>query len=274
MSLRNKNNLKICENFPPLNTLIIVTRPIKIPSRPLRAFKCRSVYHIYQRGNRRQRVFYSQAQLLSYLNRLDRLARRYKVRIHAFCLMSNHVHFILEPLRKRGISNLMRDLQSQHAREVLLQHQTDGHLWKHHFGALPLSPSHYRAAMLYIEQNPVRAGLAKRAADYPYSSAAAHLSNSPHAEIDHRKGFAHVGLYLKRWQKEFAAPDDQTVDWQFWLDQPMDAAHKQDLAANTKILGPDRLTPVPTHQLPRPIPPQPQQISRHQSRTATGSQSP
>ena len=265
--------MKIYENFPPLNTLINVSRPVKIPSRPHRAFKCRSVYHVYQRGNRRQRVFHSQAQLLSYLNRLDRLARRYKVRIHAFCLMSNHVHFILEPLRKRGISNLMRDLQSQHAREVLLSQRSDGHLWKHHFGALPLSPSHYRAAMLYVEQNPVRAGLAKHAGDYPYSSAAAHLSNSPHLEIKHRKGFAHVGLYLKRWQKEFAAPG-QAVDWQFWLDQPIDAAHQQDFAEIAKILGPDRLTPVPTHQLPRPHPPQPHPCSNHQVRPAASSQSP
>ena len=246
-----KNSLKINENFPSLIPLISVPRPI-------RSFKCRRVYHVYQRGNRRQPVFQSQAQLLSYLNRLDRLARRYKVRIHAFCLMSNHVHFILEPLRKRGISNLMRDLQSQHAREFLLLHQTDGHLWKHHFGALDLSPTHYRAAMLYIEQNPVRAGLAKHAADYPYSSAAAHLANLPHAEVHHRKGFAHVDLYLPRWQKAFAT-DNQPVDWLHWLQQPLDAAHKQDLAEITKILGPDRITPVPSHSLPKPVPPPPPQ---------------
>ena len=227
--------------------------------RPLRDLKCHRVYHVYQRGNQRQRVFHSQFQLLSYLNRLDRLARRYKVRIHALCLMSNHVHFLLEPTRKRGISNLMRDLQSQHAREVLLLKNSDGHLWKHHYGAIALSPSHYRAALLYVEQNPVRAGLVQHAADYAYSSAAAHLANSSHVQVLHRKGFAHVGLYLGRWQKEFATPDQEKVDWQSWLDQPLDAAHKQDLAQITKILGPDRLTPLPTHPAPQPqLHPRPQ----------------
>ena len=250
--------MKISENNPPLKRLIYVRRSSpKPPSRPLRSFKCRQCYHVYQRGNRRQRVFHTQAQLLSYLNRLDRLARRYKVRIHAFCLMSNHVHFILEPLRKRAISNLMRDLQSQHAREVLLSKQTDGHLWKHHFGAIALSPAHYRAALLYIEQNPVRAGMCRRATDYAYSSAAAHLAGSPLAEINHRKGFAQVNLYLGRWQKEFAQPG-QAVDWQNWLTSPVTAAHKQDLALITQILGPDRITPIPTHHLPLPQPPKPQ----------------
>lgn len=232
-------------------------RSPQLPSRPKRNFKCRQCYHVYQRGNRRQTVFHNQAQLLSYANRLNRLARRYKVRIHCFCLMSNHVHFILEPLRKRAISNLMRDLQSQHAREVLQSQRTDGHLWKHHFGAIALSPSHYRAALLYIEQNPVRAGMCRRAQDYPYSSAAAHLANSPLTEISHRKGFAQVNLYLGRWQKEFAPPG-QAVDWQHWLTRPVDAAHKQDLALVTKILGPDRITPVPCHALPLPQPDKPQ----------------
>lgn len=224
--------------------------------RPPRDLKCHRCYHVYQRGNERKRVFQSQFQLLSYLNRLDRLARRYKVRIHAFCLMSNHVHFILEPTRKRGISNLMRDLQSQHAREVLLLRHSDGHLWKHHFGALALSPAHYRAAMLYVEQNPVRAGLVARPADYPYSSAAAHLAGAPYTEIHHRKGHARVDLYLKRWQREFSVPNEP-MDWQHWLTEPLDAARKQDLRELAKVLGPDRITPVPVHPLPFPHPPAP-----------------
>ena len=209
--------------------------------RPLRDLKCRRAYHVYQRGNERQRVFHSQRQLLSYLNRLNLLARRYKVRIHAFCLMSNHVHFILEPTRKRGISNLMRDLQSQHAREVLLARQSDGHLWKHHYGALALGPAHYRAALRYVEENPVRAGVARRPEDYPYSSAAAHCAHAAQAQIHLRKGSAHVDLYLKRWQAELAQPAP-----------PLDPAV---LAQLTKVLGPDRRQPLPSFPLPRPIPP-------------------
>ncbi len=168
--------------------------------------------------------------------------------------MSNHVHFILHQTRRNGISHFMRDLQSQHAREVLHLRQSDGHLWKHHYFALPLSPAHYRAALLYVEQNPVQARLVKRAQDYPYSSAAAHLAGHDFVELNHRRGFARVELHLKTWREAFGLPHTARVDWENWLNDPVNRAFKQDLINVVRVLGPDRLTPVPAHRLPLPVP--------------------
>jgi len=108
----------------------------KQPDPPrLRNWKCRQVYHVYQRGSRRQNTFLNPMDSVLYLDKLDVFARRYKVRIHCFCLMSNHVHFMLEPLRKGAISRLMQHLQSQYARHVHHRLNTQGHLWHHHFHA-------------------------------------------------------------------------------------------------------------------------------------------
>jgi len=231
-----------------------MAKRIQLPPR-LRSFKCRQVYHVYQRGSQRQKVFSSKADLTLYLDRLDTLARRYKVRIHAFCLMSNHVHFLFEPQRKRGISRLMQHLQSYHARYMNGLRHTDGHLWRHHFHAKHIaSPGQYRATLLYIEQNPVAAGLCQKAHLYAYSSAIAHCENQPIYTVKRHQYEAQVRLYLDRWRKEFNIPATGATNWATWLRSPREASQEQDLAElirearaieGAPLTPPVRLTPVP-----------------------------
>ena len=219
-------------------------RRATLPPR-LRSFKCRHVYHVYQRASQRQRVFDSQAQLVHYLDRLDLLARRYKVRIHAFCLMSNHVHFMLEPTQKKvGISRLMQHLQSYHARFVNGLRHTDGHLWRHHFHAKPIATSsQYRNTLLYIEQNPVAARICQRAHLYAYSSAIAHNQNDPIYSVARHQYRANVKLYLDRWRKEFADP----IDWPSHLRNPREAIEDEDPQdiEGQPLRPPHRPSPIP-----------------------------
>jgi len=218
----------------------------------LRDWHVRQVYHVYQRGSRRQRVFHSRAQLIGYLNQFDRLARRLRVRVHAFCLMSNHVHFLLEPLTKWGISRLMQHLQSHYARKVHQAKGLTGHLWRHHFHAKPIqSPAQYRATLLYIEQNPTAANLVKKAHRYDYSSAPAHATQQTHHRLKHHHHRCEVRLYLARWRKEF--PDHK--NWAAWLRSPRDAGHQAELKEIERILGTDRVQKTPTFPLPQPQPP-------------------
>ena len=222
-------------------------RPQPDPPR-LRRFKCRHCYHVYQRGSQRQNVFLQPAHLLLYLLRLDLLARRYKVRIHAFCLMSNHVHFLFEPQRKGGISKLMQHLQSHHARYMNGLKHTQGHLWRNHFHAKPIADSaQYCATLLYIEQNPTAASMTQQAHLYPYSSAAAHLANNPVLTVQHKHLKAEVTLYLDRWRKEFKITPE--TNWATWLYSPRQATFLQDLAP---WLGSPPLKPIslakPDHQ--------------------------
>lgn len=211
----------------------------KLPAAPPRKrdWKIREAYHVYQRGSRRQRVFQNRAQLLAYLDRFDRLARRYRVRIHAFCLMSNHVHFVLEPLQKWGISQLMQHLQSHYARSVHKALGVDGHLWRNHFHCKHIqSARQYRATILYVEQNPTAAGVAKRAHLYEYSSAPAHQANQAVHKLRHQNREVCVRLHLGRWRKEFGP----STDWAAWLRSPRDAAHQAEITEVERVLGADR----------------------------------
>lgn len=226
----------------------------QLPPR-LRSFKCRQVYHVYQRGSQRQRVFDTKAQIVFYLDRLDLLARRYKVRIHAFCIMSNHVHFMFEPLRKGAISRLMQHLQSQYARLVNGLRRTEGHLWRNHFHAKHVtSPGQYRSTLLYIEQNPVAAGLCGKAHLYPYSSAVAHTQNQPVYTLARHEREAQVRLHLDRWRHEFDLPQTGDTNWATWLRSPREAAHQQDLAAFDEVRSIEG-KPLPLVSRPVALPP-------------------
>jgi len=224
-------------------------RPKKFTPTPrLRNWKCLETYHVYQRGNYRQQIFFTEAQILTYLQRIDLLAKRYSVRIHGFCLMSNHVHFLLETTRKDGISRFMQQLQAYHARWIHGTQLRDGHLWKNRFGAkLITSPHQFRETLLYIERNPLAARLSGRAEDYPYSSAAAHVANSPSATIGEGKLQATIHLFLDRWHRE--------CDYQNWrhLLQPRGTAPNGDIDETLKILGKQReapLDPIPIAIVP------------------------
>ena len=229
----------------------------KLPPR-LRNFKCRQVYHVYQRGSQRQRIFDGKAHVIFYLDRLDRLARRYKVRIHAFCLMDNHVHFMLEPERKGGVSRMMQHLQSYHARYMNGLRHTDGHLWRNHFEAKHIASSaQYQATLLYIEKNPVVAGMCQQAHRYAFSSAVAHTENQPIYTLARHEREAQVKLYLPRWRKEFAIAAEGPTDWPTWLRSPREASHNQDLA---EMLGAQDVKAIEGKPLlppwkPRPLPP-------------------
>ena len=213
----------------------------------VRNWKCRQVYHVYQRGSQRHRTFLRPVDSVLYLDRLDLLARRYKVRIHAFCLMSNHVHFMLEPLRKGAISRLMQHLQSQHARYMNgLNNRTQGHLWHHHFHAkLIKNQAQYCETLLYIERNPTAAQLEKHAHLYDFSSAKAHTANQPLLTVTHKKIKATIRLYLDRWRKEFAFTADETPNWPAWLASRRNATHARDYAS---LLG--KNIPIPTGMTP------------------------
>ncbi|MBY0502423.1 MAG: transposase [Bryobacteraceae bacterium] len=205
-------------------------RPQPDPPR-LRRWKCRQVYHVYQRGSQSQIVFPQPADQILYLIRLNWLARRYKVRIHAFCLMTNHVHFMFEPLRRGAISRLMQHLQSYHARLVNSRARKQGHLWRNHFHAKHIATSsQYCDTLIYIERNPTAASMTKQGHHYAYSSARAHLANQADYTVTHKKLSATVTLYLDRWRQEFQIVAGEPTRWDLWLERPREASFLQDLA--------------------------------------------
>jgi putative transposase len=132
-------------------------------------------YHITQRGNRGQEVFFSDRDRKRYMSWLKDYAERYELEILAYCLMTTHVHLVSIPRKSFSMSKTLQFLHTRHSNVINSEHGWNGHLWQGRFFSAALDDAHLWLAMRYVERNPVRAGMVEQAADYPWSSAAFHL---------------------------------------------------------------------------------------------------
>ena len=132
-------------------------------------------HHIIQRGNRSQKVFFSNQDKEFYLNLLHKHAKEARLSFWAYCLMDNHVHLIAVPEREDSLAKGVGDTHKYYTRMVNFRENWRGYLWQGRFSSFPLDEKYLYAAIRYIERNPVRAGLVKRAEDYEFSSAKAHV---------------------------------------------------------------------------------------------------
>jgi REP-associated tyrosine transposase len=134
--------------------------------------------HITQRGVDRCETFSEDQDRLTYLRLVQENLNDAGVRILAYCLMTNHVHLIAVPAREDSLSILARRVHGRYAQYYNASSGRSGHLWQNRFFGCMLGTKHLWSALAYVERNPVRAGMVKEAAEYRWSSAAAHLTDS------------------------------------------------------------------------------------------------
>ncbi|MGH8690656.1 MAG: transposase [Burkholderiales bacterium] len=146
--------------------------------------------HAIQRGVNRAACFRADADYLVYLSHLRRLSVKYECAVHAYCLMTNHVHLLLTPSTAESCTALMRDLGQRYVPYFNWRHERTGTLWEGRFRSCIAESARYvLACYRYIELNPVRAGMVKHPAAYPWSSYAANSGTrsdpflSPHPEL-------------------------------------------------------------------------------------------
>jgi putative transposase len=135
-------------------------------------------YHVTQRGNRRQPVFFEEADYEEYLRLLKQQAARWGLHIWAYCLMTNHVHLIVVPEHEASLTRGLAETHRRYTRYINFRESWRGYLWQGRFSSVPLDESHLVAAMRYVERNPVDAGLVATAVEYPWSSARAHCHHT------------------------------------------------------------------------------------------------
>ncbi len=144
-----------------------------------RASRCIAVgspHHVTQRGVDGRETFSSDADRIAYLELLKQNRQDAAVRVLAWCLMNNHVHLILVPEREDSLAVLLRRTHGRYAQYYNVRSGRTGHLWQNRYFACALGPTHLWRALVYVERNPVRAGLVSRAEQYRWSSARAHLT--------------------------------------------------------------------------------------------------
>lgn len=133
-------------------------------------------HHIVQRGNRRQRIFFSDTDYSRYVDWLAEGCERFGTRCLAWCLMPNHLHLILVPSNEDGLRGPIAGAATRLSQRVNLMQQTSGHLFQGRYASYPMDEAHLMVALRYVENNPVKAGLVGEAAEWPWSSATAHIA--------------------------------------------------------------------------------------------------
>ncbi len=141
-----------------------------------RAVAVGAPHHITQRGNNRQDVFFVDEDRDAYLRLLKQHADRFDLSVYGYCLMTNHVHLIVVPHQENSLAKAIGRTHYDFTRYVNHLHGRSGHLWQNRFFSCPLDDEHYWTALSYIERNPVRTKMVRKASRYPWSSAAAHVT--------------------------------------------------------------------------------------------------
>jgi len=129
-------------------------------------------YHIINRGNNHQPIFFCADDYKFFLEPLESAKEKYPCRIYSFVLMTNHVHLLLESVEDgQNIAYFMKHVAQKHGQYINRHYRRSGTLWEGRFKSSPISTDHYLlACSRYIEMNPVRAGISLAPDDYPYSS--------------------------------------------------------------------------------------------------------
>ncbi len=133
-------------------------------------------HHVIQRGNNRQAIFLSNADRERMLDLLMENAAKFNVAIHAYVLMDNHFHLLATPNTDTGLPQMMQAVGRSYVRYFNDRQKRTGTLWEGRYRSTLIQTERYlMACMVYIDLNPVRAGMVERAADYPWSSHAHYI---------------------------------------------------------------------------------------------------
>ena len=131
-------------------------------------------HHVIQRGLGDRLVFETPADYLRYLEWLQEYSVSYPIDIWAYCLMPNHIHIICVPMAEGALARTFNTLHMRYAQYFNGKRDTKGRLWRPRFISCVLDKPSVREEVRFIENNPVRWGLAAHAGDYTWSSARAH----------------------------------------------------------------------------------------------------
>jgi len=127
--------------------------------------------HVIQRGNNRQACFFTDQDYPFYLDNLAQASHNTGCQIHAYVLMTNHVHLLLSSSQPQGVGDMMKMLGQRYVQYVNRAYRRSGTLWEGRFRSCPTQEDAYLlTCMRYIELNPVRAGMVEHPGDYRWSS--------------------------------------------------------------------------------------------------------
>jgi putative transposase len=158
-------------------------------------------YHVTQRGNNKQDVFFVDDDRRAYLEILKEQSEKYGLQVDGWCLMANHIHLVALPHREDALAKAVGRTHWLYTQYVNRLHGRSGHLWQNRFYSCMLGPMHFLSAMRYVESNPVVAKICREAWVYPWSSARSHTEGSDNSGL----------LDMAAWHRRIAGMDWREV---------------------------------------------------------------
>jgi len=147
-------------------------------ARPLRIEYEGALYHVTSRGNEGRSIFFSKSDYHKFLGYLETAQEKYHCLIHAYVLMNNHFHLLIETLLP-NLNQVMHYLNGSYTNFINLRRGHRGHLLQGRYKAILVDRDNYLLEVSrYLHLNPVRARIVKMPEDYPYSSYRAYISKS------------------------------------------------------------------------------------------------
>jgi len=129
------------------------------------------------------------------------------VDIWAYCLMPNHVHLVAVPKTEKALARVIGEAHRRYTRRINFREGWRGHLWQERFFSCVLQGRHGLAAVRYVERNPVRAHLVRRAWRWPWSSAAAHVEGRADALVRGNP----LAAEINDWRRFLMVADDEAT---------------------------------------------------------------
>jgi len=181
-----------------------------------RYFLPEQTLHVIQRGNNRGAVFFADDDYRRYRQWLVEAAAEHGCAVHAYVLMTNHVHLLVTPRSGHGLPRTMQSLGRRYVRHVNDTYRRTGTLWEGRYrAALIDSEAYFFSCCRYIELNPVRAGMTAQASAYPWSSYAAHALGAPDPLAAEHPLYRALGLTPGERQRAYRALFDTPLDSEF-----------------------------------------------------------
>ena len=151
--------------------------------------------HIIQRGNNREPCFLADEDYERYLSDLSEVASKFNCHIHAYVLMTNHVHLLATPMLEHGLSQMMQALGRRYVRYFNHRYQRTGTLWEGRYKSSLIDSDRYLlACMRYIELNPVRARMLTHPGEYKWSSYQANAQFADDGLIRNHPVYSQLGI--------------------------------------------------------------------------------
>tara|TARA_B100001121_G_scaffold240155_1_gene214134 strand:- start:442 stop:1038 length:597 start_codon:yes stop_codon:yes gene_type:complete len=165
--------------------------------------------HVTQRGNERKNIFRCDQDKEFYIRNFIFYKKKFRVKLYSWCLMDNHVHFIIEPGTLNGVSKLFSHLNNRYVFYFNSKYQRKGRLFESRYFSCLLGEDHFYEAIRYVELNPLRAKLENTIGGYQWSSAKERLKLRNRYYLSSLPNF----MNIQNWNEYLLADDFDDSLW-------------------------------------------------------------